>query len=167
MGKEYITYFGARTTECVDEFEKRDKSGRVVYSRMILKDFKSIPSYIGLRSEKYWNTYYKYGIALIVRRSKSYYTEITFSQLMKNKCYIPLYNKLDKILSTEGFIEKLLDEKKYYFDEEDFLYFRAQGSKDRYGFYKEWNNGMLMAEKNYGDCSYTYEAIGIKIYKRI
>ena len=163
MGKEYVAYFGEKTTKCVDEFEKRDENGHRVYSRMILKDFKNIPLYIGQHSKDYW----KYAIALIVRRSNNYCTEMTFSQLMKNKCYTSLYDKVNKLLSTEGFIDELFKCKKYYFEEDDFLYFRAQGSKDRYGFYKEWNNGMLMAEKNYGDCSYAYEVIGIKIYKKI
>lgn len=41
----------------------------------------------------------------------------------------------------------LLEKKLYYFDEDDILYFRAQGSKDRSGFYKEWYDGVLIAEK--------------------
>lgn len=165
MGKEYITYFGAKTTKCVDEFERCDENGHLIYSRMIIKDFKNIPSYIGLSVNN--NNYWKYGLALIVRRSNVHHTKMTFSQLMKNKSYTSLYRKMDKLLLTPGFIDMLFEKKVYYFDEEDILYFRAQGSKDRSGFYKEWYDGMLIAEKNYGDCSYTYEAIGIKIYKRI
>ena len=66
--------------------------------------------------------------------------KMTFSQLMRNKCYTSLYRKVDNLLLTPGFINMLLEKKLYYFDEDDILYFRAQGSKDRSGFLR---NGMM------------------------
>ena len=163
MGKEYTTYFGVKTTKCVDEFEKRDEDGHMIYSRMILKDFMDVPYFLSLERADYW----KYGFALIVRRCKGCSTQMSFSQLMKNKHNTQIYKEFDKLLRNKEFVEKLFNEKKFYFDDNQRLYFRAQSSVDRSGFYKEWHNGVLYAEKNYGECSCYYEAIGIKLYKRI
>lgn len=53
---------------------------------------------------------------------------------------------------------------RYLFSDDEIIYVKAQCSSDRRGFYKEFWNGCLLDEKNYGDCSCYFKMNELLVY---
>ena len=68
--------------------------------------------------------------------------------------------RMESLMETIASLLKGIKEPGLYTIEKPAM-MKAQTPGDRSGFYKVWNNGILVDERNYGDCSMSFSVVGV------
>ncbi len=153
INNPYFVNYLKKSLYHVDEFESYNDKGEKKYDCMIIKNFFS-----------YRPDYRKKVALILVRANKDYRFEpVAISKLFKHE-YYTFDSFVLSYLKEKRVLDQLGKNKIVKFTKDNAFYIKAQGSSDRKGFYKEWRDGDLISEKNYGDCSYIYKIVGLKIY---
>ena len=108
MGKSLILRSPDMVIPALPEFEKVDEKGKKIYSEIIIKYYTSIP------------TEFDHYLAPIIRRSNRTKSVCVLEGILDIYYKNPLLKQLEELYSPE-FVEKIKQDKKYMFDEDEII----------------------------------------------